>query len=286
MRNRHRRLIGLRLIRLVPVPFSLAATLPASAQDFAPAASVSLRLRAEEAHQGVASDGTFVYAIDNSRIGKYRIDTGARVVQWSGDRRLFPHMNSCTVVRPHLVCAASNYPSVPQTSAVEFFDLKTLRHVRSVSLGLGAGSLTVMARHAGKYWAVFANYDDKGGEPGRDHRYTMLVRMDNAFRHEAAWVFPQAVLDRFAPKSCSGASWTRDGRLFVTGHDRPEAYELALPEAGSTLELRGVIPIASDGQAIDWDPKIPGRLWSIARGETMIVASDLGAILNKAALKK
>ena len=98
------------------------------------AAPVALRIPAEEANQGVASDGTYVYAIDNDRIGKYEIATGKRIAGWQGERTLFPHMNSCTVVKHELVCAASNYPAVPQTSAVEIFDTRTLRHLRSVSL--------------------------------------------------------------------------------------------------------------------------------------------------------
>lgn len=240
------------------------------------AVPVALRLPAPEAHQGAASDGRFLYAIDNDRIGKYRIDTGERVAQWQGERRLYPHMNSCTVVGLELVCAASNYPAVPQTSAVEFFDTRNLRHIRSVSLGFGPGSLTAMDRHDGKWWAVFANYAGKGGEPGRDYRYTLLVRMDDSFRQEAAWTFPPDVLARFAPFSCSGASWSGDGRLYVTGHDRPEMYELALPQAGSQLELRRTIAIAAPGQAIDWDPVKPGRLWAIDRAKNEAIASDIG----------
>ncbi len=236
---------------------------------------VALRLSAPEARQGVASDGVHVYAIDNDRIGKYRIATGERIAQWQGERRLFPHMNSCTVVGRELVCAASNYPAVPQTSAIEFFDTATLKHRRTVSLGFGPGSLTVLDRHDGKWWAVFANYAGKGGEPNRDHRYTLLVRMDDAFRQEVAWTFPPEILARFAPFSCSGASWSADGRLFVTGHDRPELYEVALPQAGSMLELRRTIGIPTPGQAIDWDPVQRGRLWSVGRASLELVASDL-----------
>lgn len=240
-------------------------------------AAVVVRLPAVEARQGAASDGTYVYAIDNDRIGKYRIATGKRVAEWKGDPRLFPHMNSCTVAGRKLVCAASNYPAVPQTSAVEFFDKATLRHVGTVSLGLGPGSLTAMDRYGGKWWAAFANYAGKGGEAGRDHRYTLLVRMDDAFRQEAAWTFPPEVLARFAPYSCSGASWSKDGRLFVTGHDRPEIYEIALPRAGSQLELVRIIAIATPGQAIDWDPRFSGRLWSIDRAKNEMVASAIPA---------
>lgn len=247
---------------------------PADAPSPAPS-PVTLRLAAPEAHQGAASDGTFLYAIDNDRIGKYRIATGERVAQWQGERRLFPHMNSCTVAGQELVCAASNYPAVPQTSAVEFFDTATLRHLRTVSLGFGPGSLTALDRHDGKWWAVFANYAGKGGEPGRDTRYTLLVRMDDQFRQESAWTFPPEVLARFAPYSCSGASWGADGRLYVTGHDRPEIYEIAFPEAGSTLELRRTIGMATPGQAIDWDPVRPHRLWSIDRAKSEVVASEI-----------
>lgn len=263
-------------------PLMLAGLLPALAGPAlaqmatdAPLATVSMRLAAPEARQGAASDGVHVFVVDNDRIAKYRIATGQRVAQWQGERRLFPHMNSCTIAGRELVCAASNYPAVPQTSAVEFFDSRTLRHVRTVSLGFGPGSLTVLDRHAGKWWAVFANYAGKGGEPGRDHRYTLLVRMDDAFRQEAAWTFPPELLDRFAPFSCSGASWSADGRLFVTGHDRPELYEVALPTAGSQLELRRTIGLATPGQAIDWDPARPRRLWSIDRASGEVVASDI-----------
>jgi len=270
--------MGGRLIGALAATVLLSGT--AMAQGVAPAvasaaAPVSLRIPAEEAHQGVASDGKHVYAIDNNRIGKYEIASGRRVAQWTGDRALYPHMNSCTVVARELVCAASNYPAVPQTSAVEVFDIDRMTHVRSVSLGLQPGSLTVLERHQGKWWAVFANYDAKGGDPSRDHRYTLLVRMDDQFRQEAAWTFPPELLERFAPKSCSGASWGADGRLYVTGHDRAEVYALTLPEAGSVLKLEATIPIATQGQAIDWDSKTPGRLWSIERGDTVLVASDL-----------
>lgn len=247
------------------------------AQDDVPiatdAAPVSRQIDAPEARQGVASDGTHVYALDNNRIGKYRIDTGAKVAEWQGEKTLFPHMNSCTVVGAELVCAASNYPAVPQTSAVEFFDTATLNHLRTVNLGLGPGSLTVMDYNNGKWWAVFANYDGKGGDPARDHRHTLLVQMDENFRREQAWTFPPKLLGKFAPKSCSGASWSPDGLLYASGHDRPELYALKLPEAGSVLQFVKTVLVRTRGQAIDWDPAVPNRLWSISRKNKQLVAN-------------
>lgn len=266
------------LLLLIFTSFLLGTSSANAQADTASPATVAFRLAAPEAHQGVASDGTHVYAIDNGRIGKYVIATGQRIAQWQGERSLFPHMNSCTVARQELVCAASNYPHVPQTSAVEIFDTRTLRHLRTISLGFGPGSLTALDRHDGKWWAVYANYTGKGGEPGRDYRYTLLAQLDDAFRQEAAWTFPADVLARFAPFSCSGLSWSNDGRLYVTGHDRPEMYELALPDAGSRLDLRRTIGIVTPGQAIDWDPVQTGRLWSIDRAKGEMVASIISAV--------
>lgn len=178
------------------------------------------------------------------------------------------------MVKTELVCAASNYPAVPMASAIEFFDARTLKHLRTHSLGRMYGSLTVLDWHKGSWWAVFANYDARGGEPGRDHRATTLVRMDAAFRPMESWLFPEAVLARFAPKSCSGAAWGKDGLLYASGHDRAEIYALRLPQAGSVLELVATLPVPTPGQAIDWDPD--GRtLWTIDRAQKRIVATEI-----------
>ena len=231
------------------------------------------RIAAREAKQGVASDGRFVYAIDKRRIGKYAISTGRHVASWKGDRKRFRHLNSCTLVGRELVCAGSNYPELPQASSVEFFDSVNLSHLRSVSLGEGPGSLTVIDRHHGHWWAVFANYDGRGGQPGRKHESTLLVRMDDAFRQLETWTFPPSVLERFAPMSASGASWTADGRLTVSGHDRPELYVVAIPPAGGVLDHVATVPVATRGQAIDWDPVDSTLLWSIDRKRNEMVAS-------------
>ena len=231
------------------------------------------RIAAAEARQGAASDGRFVYAIDNHSIGKYAIATGRRIAAWSGDPKRFRHLNSCIVVGRELVCAASNYPALPQASSVEFFDAGRLVHLRTSNLGEGPGSLTALDRHGGQWWAVFANYDGRGGQLGRDHRATVLVRMDDAFRRIEAWTFPPTVLARLAPNSVSGASWTADGQLMVSGHDRPELYSVALPRAGTVLEHVATVPVITRGQAFGWDPRDPKLLWSIDRKRREVVAS-------------
>lgn len=241
------------------------------------AAGEVLRMPAEEAKQGVVADARYVYAISNSEIGKYDRKTRRRVARWQGDPDLFKHMNSCRLLAREIVCAASNYPDVPMASSIEWFDTRRMQHVRTHSLGPGRGSLTWLDWHDGSWWACFANYQGRGGEPGRDERLTTLVRYSPAFVEQGAWLFPQDVLERFAPYSSSGGAWGEDGLLYVTGHDLPEMYVLRLPRAGSRLERVATVAIPTQGQAIAWDPRAR-LLWSIDRKTREIVASMVPAI--------
>jgi len=239
------------------------------------------RFHAEDARQGVAVGPERFYAIDNSRIVAYHRETGERLAEWTGDPQVFPHLNSCLVAGGELVCASSNYPAVPMASSIEYFDAMTLRHLRSYSLGPGAGSLTWLLPRDGFWWAGFANYDARGGEPGRDHRFTTLVQYDADFQRRQSWIFPDSVLDRLSPRSASGGAWGSDGLLYVTGHDRPELYVLALPQAGSTLRHLATIAMPTAGQAIAWDAAEARTIWSINRPSSEVVASRIPAVSSR-----
>src|SRR3546814_11939756 len=95
--------------------------------------------------------------------------------------------------------------------------------------------------------------------------------MDASFRPLESWLFPDAVLARFAPKSCSGFAWGPDGLMYASGHDRPEVYALRLPKAGATLELVATLPVPTEGQAIDWEDRE-----SVVEGKRVSVRVDLG----------
>ncbi|WP_086648178.1 hypothetical protein [Gluconobacter sp. DsW_056] len=267
---------------LVPSFFALLLTAsvsaPALAQEAAPmlgAAKILRTVPAREATQGVANDPRFLYAIENSTIGKYDRRTGQRVGLWSGDRRVFIHINSCETQGTELVCAMSNYPNVPMWSSVEWFDTKTMRHLRSHSFGPGRGSLTWIDWHDGSWWACFANYDGDGGEAPRDHRSTLLVRMDPHFVTQEQWLFPEDVLNSFGHHSASGGHWGQDGRLYVSGHDAPSLYVLALPAAGGRLLHVGTYDLPTRGQAFDWDVISSHHLWTIDRQKMTLVESSL-----------
>lgn len=251
---------------MVPMPLLLALALAALPLGAGGGSAETLRrLPAPEAKQGVAVGPRDVYAIANYRIARYDKRSGEKRAAWEGDPQRYPHINSCIVEARELVCAASNFPQVPQASSVEIFDAATLAHKRSVSLGMGSGSLTFIDWHQGAWWAMFANYDGRGGEPGRDHRYTQLVRFDAEWRRTQSWALPRSILDRIAPMSISGGGWGPDGRLYLSGHDLPELYAVGLPNGGATLDHLGTYAMAAEGQAIDWDETSTGHFWGISR---------------------
>jgi hypothetical protein len=254
---------------------ALALAGPAGAAPAALKAEVLRVYPAAEANQGVAVDARSFYVVDNSTIGRYDKATGARTGGWTGDPKVFPHLNSCAVVEAQLYCASSNYPSTPMVSTVEVFDLAKLTHMRSIALGHQVGSLTWVTRQGGAWWAGFANYDGKGGEPGRDHSFTALVKFDDAWKPLGQWKFPASVLDRFAPMSNSGGVWGEDGLLYISGHDEPVVFVLRVPAKGEMLELVATVAAPIEGQAIARDPSDAATLYGIVRTKRQVVAMKL-----------
>ena len=248
-----------------------AILISAAAVTVGSAAETVRRLPAPEARQGVAVGPHDLYAVANHRIARYDKRTGGKRASWEGDKGRYPHLNSCAVIGRDLVCALSNFPAVPQWSSVEFFDPVTLAHRRTVSLRQAIGSLTWIDRHDGAWGAMFATYDGNGAEPGRNHRHTLLVRFDDEWRRTQSWALPASILERIAPMSVSGGGWGPGGKLYLTGHDRPEMYAVTLPSGGAVLDHVATIPIEAAGQAIDWDESVPGMLYGIDRaGDTIL----------------
>jgi hypothetical protein len=264
-------------LRVAVLALAALGAAPAMAQPMLQAELVR-RYEAAEANQGVAVDDRSIYAIGNSEIGRYDKKTGARTGGWVGDPKVFPHLNSCAPVGPELVCASSNYPATPMMSTVEVFDRAKLTHLRSVPLGHQVGSLTWVLRKDKAWWAGFANYDGKGGEPGRDHSFTALVKFDDAWKAQGQWSFPTSVLNRFTPRSASGGAWGENGLLYVSGHDLPEVYVLRLPKTGTVLEHVATIASPIEGQAIALDPADPRAMYGISRKKREVVATRLPAL--------
>lgn len=224
---------------------------------------------AMQAGQGAVADSNYVYAIVNSAIGRYDRQTFEQSGQWSLPRSgPIQHINSCITdpEKNQLLCANSNFPEVPMASSIEIFNTQTMRHVNSHSLGLTDGSLVWFDR-LGDYWiAGFSHYDDKGGLPFKDHRYTRIVRYDTSWTVKGGWMLPNSVLERLAPHSASGGGIGPDSLLYLTGHDREEMYVLDFPVHGPKLQHIATIDIGLQGQAFAWDHSTDERLvWGISR---------------------
>lgn len=257
---------------LIPILSALLA-LQAVAPTVAAKGAETIRRYDGNASQGASVGPNDVYTVRNFELIRFDKKTGQEKARWTGDKARFPHINSCALIAQDLVCASSNYPGSPHVSTVEFFDPMTLAHRKSVSLGLGTGSITWVDRHGGAWWAMFANYDKNGAEAPRDHTWTTLVKFDDQWRKTEGWALPKTILDKIAPMSVSGGGFGPDGRLYLSGHDLPELYAVKIPVGGGgVLEHVETIPMEAEGQAIDWDESQPGMLYGITRRTREILA--------------
>lgn len=237
------------------------------------------RYGAFDANQGVAVDGRYFYAVDNSTITKHDRITGEPLLQFAGDDDgPIEHLDSGVVVNGRLYASHSNYSEYPMESSIEIFDTRTMRHIGTHSFGIYRGSLTWLDRHDGSWWATFANYNRprNGTEdvPYGETYNTQVVKMDDDFQVVESWTIPKEILDRFDEMSNSGGSWGPDGRLWLTGHDLPEAYVMQLPQAGGELEWVATIELPGiQGQGIAWDlARQNSTLWGISRNSSEVLS--------------
>jgi hypothetical protein len=237
-----------------------------------------------EANQGIGVDENYFYAVDNQTIVKYDKETGELADKWEGpEDGPMIHLDSAVVMDGRIYAAHSNYDISPMTSSVEVWDAETMEHIESYSFGIEYGSLTWLDRHDGFWWATFATYNDyfavNGDVAYGNNRWTTMIKLDDEFKKVEAWVFPDALLERFEDRSNSGGSWGPDGRLYISGHDLPEVYVMELPEIGSVLEWVGTVNLDIAGQGIAWDRSEPGILYGIVRADRRVSVNDLSDVL-------
>lgn len=256
-------------IALIALLFTPAATI---AQPDVLMARELARFAAPEATQAVAVDADHFYAIANSVIAKYDKQTGERVAQWDGRGSAIAHLNAGVIIDGRLYASNSNFPDVPMASSIEIFDVDTMRHTGTISLGIQIGSLVyVLPRPEGGWFAGFAHYDEKGGTPGRGADWTQIVRFDAQWRRTGGWALPSSVIESVRPTSTSGAVRTPDGLFIATHHHNKEAYVLRPPKAGPALEHVATITTPFGGQGIALDPADPGILYAISRPDRAVV---------------
>lgn len=222
---------------------------------------------APEARQGVAADARHFYAIVNTAIGKYDRASGQLLTRWAGPRGgLIRHLNSCTAIAANLMCANSNHPETPMASSIEWFDLATLAHRRSHSLGLmDEGSLTFVEPLEAGYLAGFAHYSDETGHPFKPHDFSSLILMNADFQRTGGYAIPPGIRARMRPQAASGGAIGPDGLLYLFGHTLPELYVLARPVMGAELLHLATIDLDAAGQAFSFVPGQGRRILAIDR---------------------
>ena len=235
-----------------------------------------------KASQGVAVDGTYIYAISNTEIRKCDKGTGAEIAAWKADTKQpgfkhFRHMNSGTVIDGKLYCAHSRFPVAPNDCTVEVWDVtgEKLDHVETIRMPARHGSLTWIDRRGdGSWWMCYAVY---GAGKNKDTKLIKYEYEDGKFLGKESYFFPKEAVANWGSMSCSGGSWGPDGLLYTTGHDLAETYVLKID--GDKLKyVRTEENVGFYGQAIAWDrsSKEPA-LWGIVKNKEVSLTAMQGA---------
>ena len=248
----------------VAVAILFAKLLPAAAAE--PIGWKETRvLDAPEAFQAAAAHEDWVFAIANSQVAKYDRASGKRLAVSTGEAK---HLNSGFLWEGRLYCAHSNYPLMPEKSAIKVLDLESMKLATFKDFGNYGGSLTWAVKRKGdeqSWWCNFARYGD-------DNAMTFLVQLDEQWREQGRWTYPPEVLKHIGRNSFSGGIWLND-ELLVTDHDNPVLYRLRLPKEGGVLEFIAKEPVPFTGQGFALDPKTEGLI-GISRAKRQIIFSE------------
>ena len=231
--------------------------------------------KAPLARQAVAVDANFLYAINNTGIEKLDKFTGESIKIWKDTTGSLKHLNSGIILEGKLYCAHSNFPDSPMSSSIEVFDPDELQPIESYSLGIDIGSATWIDWHNGHWYVAFAHYSESGKEPGKNNHWTQLVKFTKDWERVGGWIFPKELLNRFGVMSNSGGFITKEGTVYITGHDNKELYRLEFPTMGYTLKWINTISAPFEGQGIAQDPKDEKVIYGISRSKGQIIKGKI-----------
>jgi hypothetical protein len=261
-----------RLHLLICFAFVIAGSAAAQDANALPeSGNVVLKEFPVKASQGVAVDAKWFYAISNTRISKHDKRSGEWIADWKADhadkaQSHFKHLNSGTAVGNKLYCAHSRFPLAPNDCTVEVFDIggKTPKHEATIPMPGNHGSLTWIDQSKdGAWWMCYAIY---GKDRNKKTKLVKYSREGGKFIAAQEWYFPGEVVAGWGAMSCSGGSWGADGCLYVTGHDRAEAYVLTIDESEKLSFVRTEKGLGLFGQAIAWDRRSERPvLWGIVK---------------------
>lgn len=221
------------------------------------------RLPAADAHQAAAADREFYYAVTNDKVVKYNRADGKQAGVSTGSAK---HLNSAFLWEGNLLCAHSNYPTVPEQSEIKLLDTKTMQLSTFHDFGNFGGSLTWCVLRENHWWCNFAKYGEKNSE-------TFLVKFDRQWKEVGRWTYPESVIKQLGKMSLSGGIWYQH-QLLVTGHDDGVFFVLDLPQKGTVLEHVRSVRMPFTGQGFGLDPETCGLI-GINRKKRELVLAEL-----------
>ncbi len=221
--------------------------------------SESRRVQSDYAIQASVTHKNYIFAIASRVIGKHDRKTGELLATSTGDA---VHLNSGLVWKGAILCAHSNYPSIPEQSTVMQLDIESMEVRPWHDFGDYGGSLTWIVRRNRKWLCNFAKYGDKNNE-------TFLVEMDNRLNELRRWTYPAELIAKLGKYSLSGGIWYQD-HLLLMGHDLGEVYYLKIPRRGNELQYVGMATAPFTGQGFAVDAQT-GGLVGISRAERQVI---------------
>ncbi|MGP1993005.1 hypothetical protein D9V96_014105 [Zobellia laminariae] len=247
--------------------------LKVSAQEF----KIDRTYEVPSARQGVAIDEDYFFVVNNSEIVKYTKKDGEQVAHWEDSSGAIKHFNSGIIINEKLYCANSNYPESPMASSIEVFDPKSLEHLENISLGIYIGSATWIDFHESYWYIAFAHYTGRGATETKINSWTQLVKFNTDWQRIEGWIFPKELVAKFGTRSNSGGFITKDGKIYATGHDNTELYELSFPKIGHTLLWHKTYDIPYEGQGIALDANTADSLslYGIIKKENKVLRTTL-----------
>lgn len=251
------------MIHQIPLLTCLLSIIAGTALSVDPEWKLDREIPAEEAYQAAACDMKHFYAISSDKITKHDRENGQLIATSTGKAK---HLNSGHMWEGKLYCAHSNFPRIPEKSEVMVLDPETMKLTTHHEFGNYGGSLTWIIRFGNGWLANFARY-------GAENKNTFLVEFDNDWNEEKRYTYPAELINQLGSYSVSGGTMWKDV-LIVSGHDKPEVYQLRFPPMGNEMNYIRKHKVPFPGQGFDLDP-FGGGLIGINRKERKIIVTKL-----------
>ena len=206
----------------------------------------------------VAVDRRYFYVISNNEIGKYEKKSGNRIIH---KKLAFKHLSGGKIINGDLV-VINNQSGHTAMIWINPTDLSVIDIMETPFI---SGSLSWIDWAFDRWWICDAYSDE-------DIDKTMIYVYDPNWKLQGFWKLPKELL---TSHSIIGGTWFGD-QLYVSGHSKPEIYQLKLPLEKVRAELGETIQTCFDGQGFVFEQESEiVYAWGIRNDSTVVKCSVL-----------